>query len=228
MKNKKFLLSLAICFVFSSVFLLSGCIFRPYVTYLAVVPTDQYYKATLTYRSESPSGDHTNNWTVIRKQANICDQDYDVIYVEYSFVDNRGELSNWSRTLLYFYDGAEGHVFSYNNSQWENYQGSFGDKWGDIYGSMNKPGSFVYELTQDINGRDFPTRFKTETTNEYIEYTFNHDDEKFRISNDPYHILLYYNFEYQTTHIVKEASFVYGSPADIIPNLNTITAEMIA
>ena len=165
---------------------------------------------------------------VIRIQATICGEVRDVIYVEYSFVDNRGELSDWSRTLLYFYDGTDGHVFSYNGTQWEIYQGSFGDKWGDIYGSMSAPGSFVYELTQDINGRNFPKRFKTATTNDYIEYTFNDYEETFRISNDPYHILLYYNYEYQTSHEVKQASFDYGNPTDVIPHLDTITANMLA
>ena len=214
--------------MFSTCFLMTGCFNFFNDTYFAVVPTDQYYMATLSWRSQTNSSDYSYNWKVIRKQANICGQDRDVIYVEYSFVDNGHRLTDWDRTLLYFYDGTDGHVFSYDGSEWQKYTGSFGDKWGDIYGSMSKPGSFVYEITSDINGRDFPKRVKTATTNEYIEYTFNSYEEKFRISNDPYHVLLYYNFDYETTHIRKEASFVYGSPADVIPDLNTITTDMIA
>lgn len=225
---KKRILSFAFALLMlSTCFLMTGC-FNLNDTYFAVVPTDQYYKATLSIENQNQYSDHSQNWTVIRKQANICGQDRDVMYVEYSFVDNRDEVSDWSRTLLYFYDGTNGHVFSYDGGQWQQYQGSFGDKWGDIYGSMSKPDSFVYELTQDINGRIFPKRFKTATTNEYIEYTFNKYEETFRISNDPYHILLYYNYEYGTSHEVKQASFAYGSPSDVIPNLNTITADMIA
>ena len=225
---KKRILSFAFALLLlSTCFLMTGC-FKSNDNYLAVVPTDQYYKATLSYRSQTSSSDYLYNWKVIRKQANICGENRDVIYVEYSFVDNNHQLTDWDRTLLYFYDGTEGHVFSYDGTSWQTYQGSFGDKWSDIYGSMSKPGSFVYEITSDINGRDFPKKLKTATTSEYIEYTFNHDNEKFRISNNPYHVLLYYNFDYETTHIRKEAGFVYGSPTDVIPNLNTITSDMIA
>ena len=224
--KKKFLSIAFAVLMLSTCFLMTGC-FNQKDTYLAVIPTDQYYTATLSYRRQNSTSDYLENWKVVRKQANICDNNYDAIYVEYSFADNNDDSHDYSRTLLYIYHQCSGLVFSHDGSQWERYSGSFGDKWADIYGSMSKPGSFVYEMTADINGRDFPKRYKTAETEEYIEYTFSRDQEKFRISNDPYHILLYYNFEYQDTHLLKQATIQYNS-TDIIPDLNTITAEKLA
>ena len=149
-----------------------------------------------------------------------------MIYVEYSYTDNRNHSHDYTRTLLYTYNNNEGYVLRLNGDHWELYTGSFGDKWSDIYGSYAKPGSFVYEMTQDINGRDFPTDKRVETT-EYLEYDFVKEDELFRISNNPYHVLIYYNFEYGTTFNHKEATFTLSVPTDAIQYLSTITPEMI-
>ena len=194
--------------------------------YLSVIPTDQAYNATLKYEWGVDGSSYKEDWKVIRKDVTICEEERTVIYVEYSHTDNNNNAHNYTRTLLHIYNNNEGHVLSLNGNQWEPYTGAFGDKWSDIYGSYAKPGSFVYEMTQDINGRDFPANKKVETE-EYLEYDFVRDNEKFKISNNPYHVLLYYNFEYGTTFNKKEATLSLGVPADEIQYLDTITPDMI-
>lgn len=221
MKGKFFSFLLAFVLMFAFVPFLTGCGNN---TYLAVVCTDKQYKATMSYNNKAENGEFTKYWTVLRKDVTVCGAEHTAIYIEYSFVDNDDNSNNYDRTLMCI----NGNVLSLVGSAWQSYTGSFGDKWSDIYGSMNQPSSFVYELTQPINGRNFPTKYKTATTDEYIEYDFKKYNEKFKISNDMYHICLYYNFEYGQTRNHQEATFVYGAPTDTIPHLDTITPEMIA
>ena len=194
--------------------------------YTAVVPTDQYYKATLNYTWGVDDNNYEEDWKVIRKNVTFCGQERTVIYVEYSYKNNKNHSYDYERTLLYTYNNNQGYVLRLNGNQWETYTGSFGDKWSDIYGSYSKPGSFVYEMTSDINGRDFPSSKKVQTT-EYLEYDFGSYGEVFRISNNPYHVLLYYNFESDTTFNHKEATLMLGTPSETIPHLSTVTPEMI-
>ena len=230
MKKKYLNFALVFVLVCISPLLLTGCnIFKKAMDrYLSVVPTDQNYKATLTYRNQTSNGDHSKSWSVIRKTASISGETRQVIYVQYAFTDNENHSSDFEKTLM-FVNVAENQqtVLSLNNGTWEKHTGSFGDKWSDIYGSYSKPGSFVYEFTEDINGRDFPKSMKNETT-DYIEYDFGRDNEVFRISNNPYHVLLYYNFDYQDTHIRKEGTITLGTPNDTIPALSTITEELLS
>ena len=203
--------------------LFAGC--RKMDHYLSVVPTDREYKAVLHYSLETSSGGFESDWLVIRKTAFVAGQDRAVIYVEYGHdydPDEDPETYDLSRTLIF----VSGKVFSLNGDHWEAYAGSFGDKWSDIYGAYNKPDSFVYLLTNGVNYRSFPTDLKKETAN-YLEYDFGRDNEVFRISNDPYHLILYYTFDYDTTHTRQNATITYGTPADTIPCLTTITQEML-
>ena len=94
---------------------------------------------------------------------------------------------------------------------------------------MGKAGTYVELMTGPINGRDFPKRYKTEETDEYMEYKFKNDDETFRISNNMYHVLLQYSMNthkgYEVSH---NATLDLGTPTFDIPYLGTITAGMLA
>lgn len=203
------------CIVTSSL-TLSSCL-RQMDHYLSVVPTDTYYKSTLHYVLDTAVGGFTSEWLVIRTSENIEDEDRDVIYIEYSTMDNDETNPNIEITLIF----VEKQVFSLQEDRWVPHTGSFGDKWSDIYGSMSNPSSYVYEMTMDINYRHFPTDLK-KTTSEYIEYDFGKYNEVFRISNNIYHVLLYYSFDYQETSIRKAATLSLGKPSDTIPYLSTI------
>ncbi len=220
---KRFLgIMLVVAIVLTATIGLASCSTRM-DRYHAVVPTDTDYLATLKTINQNSMGNYVYEWKVMRKSADICDQQRTVIYVEYTFTDALAHSGDFERTLLY----VEGKVLSLSESGWAPYTGSFGDKWSDIYGSYSVSGSFVYEMTQKINGRDFPVKFKKETS-DFIEYKFDRDNEMFRISKDIYHLLLNYTFDYQDTHLKHEATFVLGTPADSILALDTITPEMLA
>lgn len=243
MKKKIFSLILSFVCIIACGFGLTGC--RQMDRYLAVLP--EYYDATLHYTLQmidkydknTYTSDYEYDWVVKRiKDVEIPCLDNakkDLIYVEYTYTNNLNHTYDYERTLLYYYNKnvGDGFVFRLNGTQWESYTGSFGDTWTNIYGSMNKAGSFVYEMTEDINGRDFPQNIKTETTNEYIEYDFKDDEEKFRISNNPYHVLLYYNFYNPGSngkigsHTEKVATMNPTSPNFTVPYLSTLTAEML-
>ena len=224
MKKRVFGIVLILVVVIVATVGLTSCINRM-DNYFSVVPTDTDYIATLYYRNQNSLGDYTKNWKVIRKSASIVGEMRTVIYVEFAYEDLIEHYGDYSRKLLY----VNGKVLGVNSegTAWEPYTGSFGDKWSDIYGSMSAPESFVYEMTQKINGRDFPVKYKKETS-DYIQYDFERDNEVFRISPDIYHLLLYYTFDYGETHSRHEATFVLGTPSDSIPFTDTITAEMIA
>ena len=185
--------------------------------------------ATLTHHSETSIGNYDYSWIVIHKTENFCGKNRTVIYVKYNFVDNRNYANDYVKDFLYTYNDNNhtGYAFTLNsdNNQWETDSSLFSG-WSDIYGSYAKPGSFVYEITCDINGRDFPSSSKVETA-EYLEYDFGRDNEKFRISNNPYHVLLYYSFDYQDTHVRKKGTLKLGKPTEEIPYLSTITSKMI-
>lgn len=221
MKNLfKMIISFALVLVCGVLF--TGC-FRRMDNYLSVVPTDRNYTATMTQTLKTSSGNYTTDWKVIRKTENVCGENMVVIYVEYSSKDNNNHANDFNRTLLY----VNSKVLGLSGESWVSYTGSFGDKWSDIYGSMSKPGSFVYELTDRINGRDFPQDIKTETQ-EYIEYDFGRDNEVFRISNDMYHLLLFYSFDNGTSSVSQSATFDYSEPQETIPYLSTITIDLIS
>ena len=221
MKNLfKMIISFALVLVCCVLF--TGC-FRRMDNYLSVVPTDRNYTATMTQTLKTSSGNYTTDWKVIRKTENVCGENMVVIYVEYSSKDNNNHANDFERTLLY----VNSKVLGLSGENWVSYTGSFGDKWSDIYGSMSKPGSFVYELTDRINGRDFPQDIKTETQ-EYIEYDFGRDNEVFRISNDMYHLLLFYSFDNGTSSVSQSATFDYSEPQETIPYLSTITIDLIS
>ena len=221
MKNLfKMIISFALVLVCGVLF--TGC-FRRMDNYLSVVPTDRNYTATMTHNFKTESGNYTTDWKVIRKTENVCGENMVVIYVEYSSKDNNNHANDFNRTLLY----VNSKVLGLSGESWVSYTGSFGDKWSDIYGSMSKPGSFVYELTDRINGRDFPQDIKTETQ-EYIEYDFGRDNEVFRISNDMYHLLLFYSFDNGTSSVSQSATFDYSEPQETIPYLSTITIDLIS
>ena len=91
--------------------------------------------------------------------------------------------------------------------------------------------------------RELPTRYKTEVTDEYIEYVCK-DDELFRVSNDEYNVVLKYYFDTklgsiedhnatfelnstQVPHLTNDKT-TNGAKTEHIPYLNTITSEMLA
>lgn len=241
MKKRVFSLIFAFVCVFACGLGLAGC--RKMDRYLAVLP--EYYDATLYYnykvfdKNNNTTADNEYNWVVkrIKDVAIPCldNAKKDLIYVEYTYKDNLNHAHDYERTLLHYYNQTtgKGYVFRLNGTQWEAYTGSFGDKWSDIYGSMDEPDSFVYEMTEDINGRNFPQDLKTKTTDEYIEYDFGDDEELFRISNNPYHVLLYYNFNNPGgngkigSYNRKVATMNPTSPDFTVPYLSTLTKEML-
>ena len=87
MKNKFLSLILTFVCVVTCGIALSGC-GRKMDRYLAVVPTDRDYSATLNHHLETSNGNYDHSWRVMRKNVNFCGQDRTVIYVEYSLTDN--------------------------------------------------------------------------------------------------------------------------------------------
>lgn len=225
MKRKFLCFMLAFVCVITCNIAMTGC-GKSMDRYMAVVPTDQEYTATLTHHLEvGSSGNCDFAWTVIRKKVNFCGGNRTVIAVDYSLVDNNNHDYDYEISLLYTYNDntAQGYAFVLNGNKWET---DASGEWSYVYGSYSKSGSFVYEITEDINGRDFPSSKKVETA-EYLEYDFGRDNEVFRISNNMYHVLLYYSFDYQDTHVLKEGTLTLGTPGESIPYLSTITPEMI-
>lgn len=223
MKRKILSFMLAFVCIITCGIALTGC--GNMNRYLAVVPTDQEYTATLTHHLETTNGNYDHAWTVMRKNVNFCGENRVVICAEYVLVDNRNHEHDYEIELLYTYNEHtnQGYSFVLTGNQWE---ADTNQEWSNVYGSYSKPGSFVYEITSDINGRNFPADKKVETA-EYLEYDFGRDNEVFRISNNPYHVLLHYSFDYQDTHVLKEGTLTLGATGESIPYLSTITPEMI-
>ena len=230
MKRKilTFILSLIII---SSTFLLSGClnIFNRVDSYLAVIPTDREFESTFNYSLETATGVCVMDWYVARTNKAVAGQNRDIIYLEYRYTNPENETYNREVTYLY----VESTVFFWHENHWEKYDTSSNrpyDTWSDVYGSYSKPTSFVYELTQPINGRDFAIRDKTNTTAEYIEYSIK-NEEVIRIANNMYHVLLYYKFDYvknvnEYSHELKQATFNFTAPSKVI-DTSSITQDML-
>ncbi len=206
----------------------TGCFGKKMDRYLSVVPTDQEYTATLSFHNEISLGNEDFKWKVMRKNVDFCGADRDVIYVEYTYTNKISPDYNCEEKLLYKYNQNtnEGYSLRLNENNWEINTNLFRGSWDSVYGSSSQSCSFVYEFTNNINGRDFPSDGKVETA-EYIEYNFVNDNESFKISNDPYHVLLFYSFDYQDTHVLKKGTLSLGKPTELIPYLSTITFEMI-
>lgn len=223
---KKKILSFALVIVMlASCFLFSGC-FNSYKTYFAVVPSDQPFYSTLTYtmKSQRDNYDREYNFNVIRKAATVAGQERDVIYVEYSHDDKLNDYYDANYTLLF----VAGKSFYLDGDSWQKDESSLWTKWSTVYGSMSKSGTYVYMMTEPINGRNFYNKYKSAETSEYLEYTFNHDEETFRISNNMYHVLLHYHMKTSVHEINHNATLVLGNSSFVIPHLSTITAEMLA
>lgn len=229
--KKNFLLIFFSILLLPCMFVLSGCIniFNPIDRYLSVVPSDREFEATLLYTNETNIGSSTMDWYVARTTKAVAGQNREIIYMEYKFTDNDDDYS-YEETFLY----VESTVLFLKDGTWKKYDTSSDrpyDTWGRIYGSASQPSSFVYELTQPINYRDFPQRKKTNTTSEYIEYTFDDGGEVMRISNNMYHVLLYYKFDYvksatNFSHVRKEANFSFSAPSKVI-DTSSITQDML-
>ena len=224
MNIKKCISIVAVSLLLILSFSFSACVgIRPMDRYLSVFPTDTDYLITASHHLQTSNGDHTHNFKAIRKTITIAGQNRVVIYVEYSFIDGKNSNYNYDRTLMY----VEQKVLRLNDTSWEPYTGSFGDKWSDIYGSAASSDSLVYTLTAYINGRDFPVDLK-KTGAGYLEYDFGKDNEVFKISDDIYHLLLFYSFDYNDTHERIESTVNYITPPEEIKYTNTITAQMLA
>ena len=83
-KKKIFSFMVAIICLISCAVGLSGC--RKMDRYLAVVPTDISYDATLTYHSEDTNYNYDKEWRVIRKPATICGAERDIIKLQHYYV----------------------------------------------------------------------------------------------------------------------------------------------
>ena len=225
MKNKKPLMFFAMSFVMSAVFLLSGC-FSFYDTFLAVVPTDQPFYSTLTYsaRNDNDNYNYEYNFTVVRKTATVAGEQKEVIYCAYNYDDNINDYYD-SEGIL---DFVAGKSFYLDGDEWKEDVSSLWTQWSMYYGQMGKSGTYVEFMTGPIENRHFPKRLKTAETADYLEYTFKFDEETFRISNNPYHVLLYYHMNTGELLINQNATLVFGEPNFVIPHLDTITADMLA
>lgn len=223
--KKKILSFVFAIMIMASCFLLSGCL-NSYKTYLAVMPTDQHFYSTLNYtmKSERDNYDREYNFTVIRKTATVAGQERDVIYVEYSNDDKLNDYYDLNYTLLY----VAGKSFYLEGNSWQKDESSLWTRWSTVYGSMSNSGTYVYMMTEPINGRNFYNKYKSAETSEYLEYSFNRDEETFRISNNIYHILLNYHLKTSVHEINHNATLVLGESNFAIPYLSTISAEMLA
>ena len=223
---KKKILSFALAtLMLSSCLLFSGCL-NSYKTYLAVVPTDRPFYSTLNYttKSERDNYDREYNFTVIRKSATVAGEVRDVIYVEYSSENKLNHDYDTEYTLLF----VAGKSFYLDENTWQRDVSSLWTKWSEAYGSMSNSETYVYLMTQPINGRNFYDKYKTAETSEYLEYTFNYDEETFRISNNMYHVLLHYHIKTDVFEENHNATLVLEESNFAIPHLTTITAEMLA
>ena len=194
--------------------------------YRAYIPNDQPYYAVLNYINHGENYDWEYNYAVTQTKAFIAGAERDVIYIEYSLDDNY-EPSNHRYDKNYTLIYVASKSFYLDGSEWKEDISSLWTKWSEVYGSMSKPGTFVDFMVNGVWDRDFPQDIKT-TTDDYIEYKFKYDEEVFRLSNNEYHYIVYYHIKTDKIEITQNATVTFGTPNILIPQLDTITAEMLA
>ena len=226
--KKKLLSILLTLFLVPCALLFTGC---GRINYTAVIPTERPYTIEMTRHVKAWKDDgsvdyeYTVNYTV-KRSSKVFDGDTEAseyIYVEYSR-DYDDDSLDEEETLIY----VKSKSFYLDGTTWKKDVSTLWTRWSMVYGQMGKGGTFVDWMTGEINGRDFYNKYKTGETSEYIEYTFNHDNEKFRISNNAYHLLLHYNLEYSKLIIQHNATMTLANPTVNIPYESTLTAELLA
>ena len=213
--KKKFLALLFILFMLPCALLFTGC--GNAIRYTSVVPSDRPFYSEMTHSASNPDDnyDWTEHINVVRKSVTVAGQDRDVIYVDYNRTNN---LTNAETHYTCLY--VQSKAFYLEDNAWQA-DVSF-STWEIAYID-----GYVYNMTREINGRDFYKKYETKTTNEYIEYKFKYDDETFRISNNMYHVLLGYSMVHGTFQVNHTATLTLEVSSQVIPHLNTITAEML-
>ena len=154
----------------------------------------------------------------------VAGEPKEVIYCSYDYDDKINDFYDDEGVLIF----VAGKSFYLDGNEWKEDVSSLWTKWSMYYGQMGKSGTYVEFMTGPIENRLFPKRLKTAETEEYLEYTFKYDEETFRISNNPYHVLLYYHMDTGELLLNQNATLVFGEPNFVIPYLDTITAEMLS
>ena len=220
--KKRFLVFLFALLMLPTALLFTAC--GKMDRYSAVVPSDRPFYSELTYSNKSKEGkwDFEVHFKVVRENVHVAGEDRDVIYVEYDYNDKLKDSYDNSETLIY----VASKSFYLDGNEWKADVSSMWTKWSHVYGAMGKSGTYVEYMTGSILGRDFPQNIKT-VTDDYIEYKFKNDEETFKISNNPYHVLLGYHMDSKYETINQDATLVLGNPNFAIAHLDTITAAML-
>ncbi len=218
--KKKFLALLFILFMLPCALLFTGCGNGNKIRYMSVVPSDRPFYSEMTYSASNPDDnyDWTEHINVVRKSATVAGQDRDVIYVDYNRTNNLTHAET-HYTCLY----VQSKAFCLEGDAWVADGTGVFSNWKIAYID-----GYVDHMTQPINGRDFYKKYETERTEAYIEYNFKNDNETFRISNNMYHVLLGYSMVHGTFQVNHTATLTLEVSGQVIPHLNTITAEMLA
>ena len=241
-----FMIMLTICTIFT------GCSFGN-KKYYSDVPLDLVYSATLKNYLEVYDKNHDHNDTITKifavsqKYETVAGEERLVTYMEWR---QQCEWYNTTSDISYTYLGIGDKSFVLNEEthSWQEETSTYYN-FASNYTNIVNSDSFRYYMTSKIwlrygNGiREFPDKYITAKTDEYIEYTWK-DGEFFRISNDDYNVLLKYDYDtHKGSREIQEATFDVGSTlvphltndgttngvkTEHIPYLDTITASMLA
>lgn len=249
-RKNKFLGIVLALLIFPISFLFVGC-GGDYKIYYPDVPLDKVFSATLDYHLEAYDYQDktTTLYAVAQKYETICGQERFVTYVEWR------EIGEWRRgssdkSITFLRVGDKTFVLNTDDNVWENEPESTFDfyTFKSIYLNIADSSSFRYKMTSKLflysggGGRELPNKYKTETTDEYIEYVCK-DNEIFRISNNANNVLLKYDYDTHLGSLEKHnATFnldstkvphltpdgtTGGAPTEHVPYLNTITPGML-
>ena len=261
--KKKLLALIFALFILPCAFLLSAC--NHGTVYYANVPLDLVYCATATEYLETTNEAHDNFkektttlYAVSQKYEMIAGENRFVTYVEWRQIGHWWMYggpydSDKSYTFLNV-GGVDGKVFVWDedNNNW--HQGDLSSiyTYSSRYSNRTNSDSFRYKMESPLflyygaTGRELHDKYKTETTDEYIEYVCK-DNEIFRVSNDKYNVCLKYEFDnvrygsknmhnatwevgstdvpHLTTGVTPTTN---GAKTSHIPHIDKITAAMLA
>ena len=213
--KKRFLVLLLALFVLPCAFIFTGC--GKMNRYISCVPDDQAYSATLHYTAVSSALETDRpynfeyNISVVKKTTTVDGQEKMVIYLDYTWTDHT-DASESHYKLLFVQGGNDSYRL--NGENWEK-EGAL-PNWNDCYVDV-----FVSYMTY-ARGFDFPEKYKTKETKDYIEYKFKNDEETFKISNDAYHVLLGYHMKSKWGEYNQTATLTLGESNFAIPYINTL------
>ena len=238
--------------------------------FYANVPLDEVYNATLTHYLEVEQDGHPENkdkmtdlYAIAQKYETIAGESRFVTYIEWRSINdwyNNSTLADTDYEFHYLHIADKVFVWYEAENRWltEAQADALGSvdpdfihyrEYSKVYSNRTDSFSFRYMMESPIilyvgaTNREFPDRYKTATTNEYLEYVFP-GDELFRISNDKYNVCIKYDYDTKCGSLTRHDAtwnpgstlvphltpdgHTTGATTEHIPHINLITAEMLA